>query len=139
MDPDLRMAKVLIDSDKENADQKSSDMSKPGHSTPHPDVHHLQDKPETKNDGRWNGYDAYEEKKKNQGQDIGSGIEDKISSQNSGDGSAGSYHRDLWVGIENDVGKASSHSWEKVEKGKADRTKIVLDIIPENPQIEHVS
>lgn len=37
------------------------------------------------------------------------------------------------------MSKTSAQSGEKIKKGEADRTEVVLYIVPKNPQIEHIS
>lgn len=65
-------------------------------------------------------------------------VEYQIGTQNPGNGPAGTDHRNVRIRIEQDMGESGSQPRYQVEENEPDGPQEILDIVAENPEIEHV-
>ena len=115
-------------------------MSEEGHvgdGPPH-DSHELNQKPESQHEqgGETDEFDKDENEKDRE--NPGSGEEEKVSAQNPGYRSAGPDHGNGGARAREDLGESGKKTADQVEKEKAEMAQGVFDVIPEDPQIEHV-
>lgn len=110
-------------------------MSKPGHSPADPDVHHLSNKPDAK-DYKSRNRDNPD---KDQGQDPGSRIEQKIRSENPGDRPTRTDHRNLGRRMEGDVEETRTQPGDEIKKDEPEGSEKVFNVIAKNPEIEHIA
>ena len=83
-------------------------MSKPSHSSSSSNVQDLDQEPQSKDKSSRYRDDPDEKKQKNQGQDTGLRIENQICPKDACNGSTGSDHGNLRIGIKKDMGEGSS-------------------------------
>lgn len=103
MDPDL-WSFSSIKLNQADPDQKASDMSKPGYPSAKAKIEYLEEKPKAEDKECRNGNDPDKEKKKDQSQNPCSWVKNQIGPKNSRYGSTGSDHRNLRVGVKDDMG-----------------------------------
>ena len=113
-------------------------MGKPSDTAAHPGVQYLKEKPEPEDIGSRYGDDADEKKEEDEGQHTGSGIEDEISAENTGNSPGGSDHRDLGIGAGDDLDQACPQSGKEVEKCEPEASEKVFHVIPEYPEKKHI-
>jgi hypothetical protein len=138
VDPDFDSLPPPVNFYQSNPDQKTSDVSKPGHTASSADIQYLDDKPKSEDKKCWDRNNSDEKKQENQGQNSCPRVQDQISSKHPGNSAACPDHRDARGGMENNMRKTCSHSRKEIEKDKSQRPEIVFDVISEYPEIEHV-
>jgi len=79
-----------------------------------------------------------EKKERDQGQNPGPGEHEKISSHDTGDGSARPYHRDQGFGMEEDVSERRAHAAYQVKKQEFSVAEGVLYVVSEYPEKQHI-
>ena len=65
--------------------------------------------------------------------------EEQIGSQDPGHRSAGSDHGHRGLGVGKHLGQTGAQPREQIKDHESKMTQSVFDIVPENPQIQHVS
>jgi hypothetical protein len=116
-------------------------MGKKGHirDGPSPNAQELDKEPEPQDEKRRKADEFYEYENKHQGENPGVGEEQQVGPQDPGYGAAGPDHGDgrTWVGKY--LGQGGRKTTDQVEKKEAEMAQRIFDVIPEDPEVEHVS
>jgi len=98
----------------------------------------LKEKPIPEKDKSRELKELKKEEDRDQGQDPGSRIEEKISSHDSRNRSTRSYGRDFGIPVSEEMNQASSHTTENIEDEVSNVTKLILYVIPEDIEEPYV-
>ena len=104
------------------------------------EVHHhladdLEDDPEPQRDEGRDGRDHPE----HQDADLVARVLDQVGAEHAGDRARRAERRDDRVGVEQNVGGRGGEPADEVEDGELDVAEQVLDLIAEDPEVEHVA
>lgn len=97
--------------------------------------HELQEEPIAQNDEGGDG----EKEDDDEGQDFGAGVKNDVGAHYAGDGAAGSESGDRGMEIEEDVGEVRADAACEIEEEVGEMAEVVLDIVAEDPEEEHVA
>ena len=105
-----------------------------------PDTHasadQLSNEPHAQDDARWDtGHSDYRQ----QHQDVRTWKEKEVGTEHCRNGSAGSDHRDLGGRVRQRMAQRGENPGHEVKNDKFRMTHDVFDVVPENPQVQHVA
>ena len=106
---------------------------------PSPNAEELDKKPEPQDEQGRKTDQLNKDKNKKQGENARARKKNQISTQNPGHRSAGPNHRNGRFGIGKNLSQAGNQTTDQVEKKEAEMPQRILDVIPEDPQVKHVS
>jgi hypothetical protein len=98
----------------------------------------LKEKPKPEEDKGRELNELKKEKDRDQCQDSGTGIEEKISSHDARDRSTRSNGRDFGIPIGEEMDQSSSHTTKNIEDKVSNMAEPVFDVISENIEKPHI-
>ncbi len=99
----------------------------------------MDDYPEAENKNRRHPHQTHKITQSHQADYSGPGEEDKIGPQDTGDSTTGPYIGHPRVNAHRDLSSAGSQATKEVEESEAEMTHGVLDVVAEDPKVEHIA
>ena len=129
--------------DERGAGRESTDVGKPRHATgrrgSEKPVDELNHDPETKHQDRRHPDRLHHETKRHQRHHPRPRKQHQIGPQHAGNGAAGADHRHDGIGIGKRVRIGGDDAGDQIKQRKPNMAQGILDIVAENPEIEHVA
>ncbi len=110
-----------------------------GHSQAQKAVKQLEHKPEPQDKQRGDPGDLHKVETWDQHPDRGVGVKDQVHGKHPGDGPTGSHTGNAREGSDEHLSQAGYNPGSQVEKGVTHMPQRILNIIAENPQVQHIS
>ena len=99
----------------------------------------LDEEPETQDKQGREADEFYENENKHQSKNPGVGKEQQIGPQDPGHSPAGANHGNGGGGVGQNLGQSGKEAANQVKKEEAQMAQRIFDVVPEDPQVEHVS
>jgi hypothetical protein len=131
----------LEDLHQDQPHDKTSDVSKKGNirERPSPNAEELKEEPEAQDKKRRKADELYKKDDKEQGENPSSGKKKQVSPQDPGHCPAGANHGNGRAGVGKHLGETGSETADQVEAEETEMAQRILDVVPEDPEVEHVS